>query len=137
MKASPTDCSPRGSPHRLGARGVARVAGLAQADPALSQPRETAVPTLGPMAPSSQQPSVKHLLAELGALTCYFPIGQGVDGGGSRLLLPKLWEVPEWPRRSVGLQPEGQRPRETHRLCPETEGQNATSPALPGTGGEA
>lgn len=82
---------------------MARVAGLAQADPALSQPRKTAAPTLGPMAPSSQWPSVKHLLAELGALTCYFPIGQGVDGGGSHLLFPKPWEVPEWPRRSVRL----------------------------------
>ena len=46
----------------------------------------------------SQWPLVEHLLAELGALTCYFPTGQGTGGGGRCLLLPKPREVPERPR---------------------------------------
>ena len=91
-----------GVPHCLGARrgGKCRWPGSSRPSP---------VPALGGFSAHSlahgplfsQRPSVEHLLAELGALTCYFPTGQGGGGGGRCLLLPKPREVPERPRSAA------------------------------------
>lgn len=127
-----------GVPHRLGARrgGKRRWPGSSRPSP---------VPALGGFGAHSlahgplfsQRPSVEHLLAELGALTCCFPTGQGRGRRGALPSSPEALGGPRKAQERSRLQPDSQRPRETHRLCPETEGRNAASLALPRTGGEA
>ena len=99
VRVSPTDCSPRGSPHRVGARrgGKCRWPGSSRPSP-VPAPGDFGAHSRAHGPLFSQWPLVEHLLAELGALTCYFPTGQGTGGGGRCLLLPKPREVPERPR---------------------------------------
>ena len=145
MRVSPTDCGPWGCPYHLGVRGgwQASLGQLKQTKPRPGPRKPVAAKWPQPLGAHSQAHGLLFPVTSRRAPPGWtrgsellFPHQAGGGGGGSCLLLLKTREVPEEPRSPARLQPESQRTRETHRLCPETEGPNAASPALPRAGRE-